>query len=65
MRAEWLEPVEYENPECPICGEECEKLYRVDVSDEIIGCDKCIVTVDAYEWMEEEKEERRYEYEEE
>lgn len=26
---------------CPVCGEECEELYR-DLYGDIVGCDKCI-----------------------
>ena len=37
-------------PVCPECGEECETLYR-DSTGAIIGCERCIDTVDAYEYQ--------------
>ena len=43
-------------PVCPICGRECETIYT-DLSDTEIGCDKCIRTVDAYEWAQQHEEE--------
>ena len=58
MVDEWLEPTEGEMPKCPVCGEECETLYRD--SNDIVGCEHCIKTVDAYEYMEEEKEKASY-----
>lgn len=33
---------------CPVCEEECETYYMVGT--EIIGCDGCISTVDAYDY---------------
>ena len=63
MIDEWLEPPEQEMPECPVCGDECEKLYKA--GNEIVGCEHCINVIDAYEHMAEEKEARRYAYEEE
>lgn len=41
-------------PICPVCGEECEPLYRQ--GNEILGCDNCIVEVNALEWQEEQEE---------
>lgn len=41
-------------PICPVCGEECETLYRQ--GNEILGCDNCIVEVNALEWQEEQEE---------
>lgn len=38
----------YEVPHCPVCGQECETLYR-NRYGEIIGCDDCIDAVDAWE----------------
>ena len=34
---------------CPVCGRECEELY-LDEDDEVVGCDRCITSVDAYDW---------------
>lgn len=33
-------------PTCPVCGEECEKLYRNHGT--VIGCENCIEEVDSY-----------------
>lgn len=33
---------------CPVCGEECETLYRTAQGD-IVGCEECVETVDAWE----------------
>lgn len=35
-------------PTCPICGEECDTLYR-DNFGNIVGCDNCITSSDAWE----------------
>ena len=35
--------------ECPVCGRECEEFF-LDEGDDIIGCDKCIRSVDAFDW---------------
>lgn len=35
-------------PRCPVCGEECETLYRS--GREVIGCDHCVEKVDAWEY---------------
>ena len=32
---------------CPVCGEQCETFYKV--IHEIVGCEKCVDKVDAYE----------------
>lgn len=34
-------------PRCPVCGKECETIYR-HVSGLFIGCDVCIETKDAW-----------------
>ena len=31
---------------CPVCGRECETLYR-RMDGEIVGCDACVYPVDA------------------
>lgn len=43
-----LDPPEYDPPICPVCGSECDTLYR-DKFGDIVGCDECISTVDAWE----------------
>lgn len=35
-------------PRCPVCGEETDTFYR-DREFDIIGCDNCIHSVDAWE----------------
>lgn len=37
-----------EYPHCPICGEECEDIYR-NKYFEIVGCNECIARKDAWE----------------
>lgn len=45
-----LEPPEPEpQPCCPWCSEECEHLYR-DRTGEIVGCENCVDTLDAWEY---------------
>ena len=41
----------YDNPICPVCGGECETLYLK--LNEVIGCDSCIETKDAWEYWDE------------
>lgn len=43
--------VGYMGPEvkCPICYEECETLYIQE--RQVIGCEHCVETVDAYDWI--------------
>ncbi len=38
-------------PTCPICGAECEKIYKW--AGEIVGCEECIEEVDAWEVLDE------------
>lgn len=40
-------------PVCPVCGEECEKIYK-DVWGNILGCDNCVEEMDAEEALEDE-----------
>jgi uncharacterized protein with PIN domain len=35
-------------PICPICGAECEDIYR-DAFSQIVGCDECLDRKDAWE----------------
>ena len=44
--------LDYKEPErkvyiCPVCGEECETIYKKD--GEILGCENCFEAVDAWE----------------
>lgn len=55
----WLEPPEYENPICPVCGSECETLIAT-LNREVLGCDQCLRFEDAAEWWEERQEELKY-----
>jgi hypothetical protein len=42
----------FQIPHCPVCGSECSTIYRVRFLDEIIGCDECLVSSDAWECKE-------------
>lgn len=35
-------------PICPVCGEECETIYKTKNLD-IAGCDLCVAAADAWE----------------
>jgi len=35
-------------PRCPVCGEETDTFYKNNDGD-IVGCDNCISTVDAWD----------------
>ena len=43
---------------CPVCGEECEEIY-LDNYRTACGCNRCISTQDAYEWLQDEIERMR------
>jgi hypothetical protein len=53
MREYWLDPVEHSNPICPVCGEECETIYKAN--GDVIGCDQCVISVDAYDWADQQE----------
>lgn len=36
-------------PRCPVCGEETDTFYR-DMDHDIVGCDNCIHSVDAWDY---------------
>lgn len=36
-------------PHCPICGKECEFIYRSVRTLELFGCDVCVEAKDAWE----------------
>ena len=40
-------------PHCPVCGEECERIYK-DAYGDVFGCENCVKELDAWDWMEEE-----------
>ena len=42
-------------PTCPICGAICDDLYLMD--GDVVGCGKCIRTVDAAQWLHDHREE--------
>jgi len=44
-----LEPPEYETPRCPICGRECDTVYKIMDSEDIVGCDNCIFKKDSWD----------------
>ncbi|MDK2906018.1 MAG: hypothetical protein PWR12_2096 [Eubacteriaceae bacterium] len=48
------DPPEDKQPECPVCGYECEKIYY-SLHGDLIGCENCIDYVDAWEWADEEE----------
>ena len=39
---------------CPVCGKECEMIYR-DRNGGVCGCEKCIEEQESWEWKEEEQ----------
>lgn len=59
--APWIREAErygmppYETIECPCCGEECETIYA-DQYGNVFACDRCLISQEAWEWAEEEKE---------
>ena len=34
---------------CPLCGGECETIYRTKEDREIVGCDLCIESIDPWD----------------
>lgn len=46
---------EPEQPICPSCGEETDTFY-ISADKEILGCDNCISRRDAWDFVDEEKE---------
>ena len=45
---DYPDPPDYKVPCCPICGEQCEIIYK-DKWGNICGCDDCIDALDAWE----------------
>lgn len=40
---------------CPICGSEAEVIYT-DLWGDALGCDRCVIHMDAYDWRDEHAE---------
>ena len=36
---------------CPVCGKECEEIYK-DKDGDVVGCEHCVQSEDAYQWWE-------------
>lgn len=59
--APWIRDAEmygmWDGPEidCPVCGLEALIMYK-DANNEIVGCDKCMRTVDATDWYRDQLE---------
>lgn len=47
-------PDEKPQPVCPVCGQECYTVYLLN--GEVVGCDNCILEVNAYEWLADQEE---------
>ena len=39
-----IDPPEMPPPVCPVCGNECEKIY-IDGNNDVVGCDECLRSV--------------------
>ena len=52
-------PPEQPMPRCPVCGEECESIF-LDQLNNIVGCDCCLLELNAYEWLQERIDEGKY-----
>ena len=35
-------------PRCPVCGEECDTVYK-DIYGDVFGCDECVKTKSAWD----------------
>lgn len=51
-------PPERPQPICPVCYQECYTVYLVN--GEVVGCDNCVMELNAYEWLDEEMEAGKY-----
>lgn len=47
-RSGWPDGKDPSSPVCPVCGGECETVYKAR-GYEIVGCDLCLQPVDAWE----------------
>ena len=46
-----------DKPICPECGQECETVFVARENRMmVLGCDKCLMAKDAYDWDDERKE---------
>lgn len=45
---------------CPICGQECRRIYR-NLNGEIIGCAECVEEVSAEDYLDEIREQNEIE----
>ena len=43
----WPDGKAPEVPRCPVCGAECDTIYR-NKDSEVVGCEQCIRIQDAY-----------------
>ena len=48
MRAGTPDGKASEYPVCPVCGSECDTVYRQD-NGEIVGCEECLHSISAWE----------------
>ena len=46
---------------CPVCGADCRQYYR-NLDGEILGCEECVETVDAEDYIAEIREAHEIEY---
>ena len=59
--APWIRDAEnngvgpFDQPICPICGEECETIYA-DMYGNVFACDQCLIEQDAWQWQEDQRE---------
>ena len=56
MREFWIDPHYYETPECPVCGRQCDTIYKSNDNGEVVGCERCLSAVDSVEWEAEQEE---------
>lgn len=40
---------EPELPRCPVCGGQCEEIYKARNTGDIVGCDLCLAAYDPWE----------------
>ena len=52
-------PFDEEPPVCPVCGCSCREVYK-DKFNTVCGCNICMEIQDAWEWMDEQREEKDY-----
>lgn len=59
--APWIRDAEnngvgsFDQPICPVCGEECETIYA-DMYGNVFACDQCLIEQDAWQWQEDQRE---------